>query len=61
MPLGSKVFSGNTLRVGYRFQRYWDNSMAYAFFCAELGAAFNGRVKSVNQIDQAWNVFEAAR
>jgi formate-dependent nitrite reductase membrane component NrfD len=24
--------------VGYRFQRYWDNSMAYAFFCAELGA-----------------------
>ncbi len=38
MSLADKVFSGDTLRVGYRFQRYWDNSMAYAFFCAELGA-----------------------
>jgi formate-dependent nitrite reductase membrane component NrfD len=38
MSIENKVFSGDTLRVGYRFQRYWDNSMAYAFFCAELGA-----------------------
>jgi formate-dependent nitrite reductase membrane component NrfD len=38
MSIADKVFSGDTLRVGYRFQRYWDNSMAYAFFCAELGA-----------------------
>lgn len=29
---------GNTLNLGYRFQRYWDNSMAAAFFCGELGA-----------------------
>ena len=38
MAIEDKVFSGDTLRVGYRFQRYWDNSMAAAFFCAELGA-----------------------
>ena len=38
MAIKDKVFSGDTLRVGYRFQRHWDNSMAYAFFCAELGA-----------------------
>lgn len=38
MAIVDKVFSGDTLRVGYRFQRHWDNSMAYAFFCAELGA-----------------------
>jgi len=38
MSIENKVFSGDTLRVGYRFQRHWDNSMAYAFFCAELGA-----------------------
>jgi len=38
MAIEDKVFSGDTLRVGYRFQRYWDNSMAYAFFCAEAGA-----------------------
>jgi formate-dependent nitrite reductase membrane component NrfD len=38
MAIQDKVFSGDTLRVGYRFQRHWDNSMAYAFFCAELGA-----------------------
>ena len=38
MAIEDKVFSGDTLRVGYRFQRHWDNSMAYAFFCAELGA-----------------------
>lgn len=38
MSIENRVFSGDTLRVGYRFQRHWDNSMAYAFFCAELGA-----------------------
>jgi formate-dependent nitrite reductase membrane component NrfD len=38
MAIEDKVFSGDTLRVGYRFQRHWDNSMAYAFFFAELGA-----------------------
>jgi formate-dependent nitrite reductase membrane component NrfD len=38
MAIEDKVFSGDTLKVGYRFQRYWDYSMAYAFFCAELGA-----------------------
>ncbi len=38
MAIEDRVFSGDTLRVGYRFQRYWDNSMAYAFFCAEVGA-----------------------
>ncbi|MCB1678884.1 MAG: polysulfide reductase NrfD [Halioglobus sp.] len=38
MSIENKVFSGDTLKVGYRFQRHWDNSMAYAFFCAELGA-----------------------
>jgi formate-dependent nitrite reductase membrane component NrfD len=38
MAIEDKVFSGDTLRVGYRFQRHWDNSMAYAFFCAEVGA-----------------------
>ncbi|MCZ6828284.1 MAG: hypothetical protein O7F73_01605 [Gammaproteobacteria bacterium] len=37
MAIEDKVFSGDTLRVGYRFQRHGDNSMAYAFFCAELG------------------------
>ncbi len=37
MSITDKVFSGDTLRVGYRFQRYWDNSMAYAFFFAEAG------------------------
>lgn len=29
---------GDTFQVGYRFQRYWDTSMAVAFFCCELGA-----------------------
>jgi len=38
MAIEDKVFSGDTLKVGYRFQRHWDNSMAYAFVCAELGA-----------------------
>lgn len=29
---------GDSLKSGYRFQRYWDVSMATAFFCCELGA-----------------------
>lgn len=29
---------GDSLVLGYRFQRYWDTSMANAFFCGELGA-----------------------
>lgn len=29
---------GNSFRSGYRYQRYWDTSMALAFFCAEVGA-----------------------
>lgn len=29
---------GNSFKLGYRFQRYWDNSMALAFFFAEVGA-----------------------
>lgn len=28
---------GNSFRPGYRFQRYWDSSMALAFFFAEAG------------------------
>ncbi|HZS55502.1 MAG TPA: hypothetical protein VFA65_13970 [Bryobacteraceae bacterium] len=30
--------AGDTFRLGYRFQRHWDVSMASAFFCGELGA-----------------------
>jgi formate-dependent nitrite reductase membrane component NrfD len=29
---------GNSFKMGYRFQRYWDTSMAIAFFSAEVGA-----------------------
>lgn len=29
---------GDDFRVGFRFQRYWDTSMANAFFAGELGA-----------------------
>ena len=29
---------GNSFRLGFRFQRYWDTSMALAFFFAETGA-----------------------
>jgi len=29
---------GDSFQVGVRFQRYWDTSMANAFFCGELGA-----------------------
>jgi formate-dependent nitrite reductase membrane component NrfD len=28
---------GNSFKLGYRFQRYWDTSMAIAFFFAEVG------------------------
>lgn len=28
---------GNSFKLGYRFQRYWDTSMAFAFFFAEVG------------------------
>lgn len=28
---------GNSFKLGYRFQRYWDTSMALAFFSAEVG------------------------
>ena len=30
-------FVGDSFNVGYRFQRYWDTSMANAFFACELG------------------------
>ena len=29
---------GDSFRLGFRFQRHWDVSMASAFFCGELGA-----------------------
>jgi DMSO reductase anchor subunit len=29
--------AGNSFRLGYRFQRYWDTSMAHAFTAAEAG------------------------
>ncbi|KAA3628643.1 MAG: nitrite reductase, partial [Proteobacteria bacterium] len=31
---------GDSFKVGYRFQRYWDTPMANAFFFGELGAGF---------------------
>lgn len=31
-------FVGHSFKSGYRFQRYWDRSMAMAFFCGETGA-----------------------
>lgn len=34
----SKPLVGNSFKLGYRFQRYWDTSMAIAFFSAEVGA-----------------------
>ncbi|WP_332670759.1 hypothetical protein [Aromatoleum sp.] len=33
----SERLVGNSFRPGYRFQRYWDTSMALAFFFAEVG------------------------
>ena len=32
------VIVGDSFALGYRFQKYWDVSMANAFFCGELGA-----------------------
>jgi len=32
------VIVGDSFAVGYRFQKYWDDSMASAFFFGELGA-----------------------
>ena len=32
------VFAGDSFRLGYRFQSYWDFHMATAFFFGELGA-----------------------
>jgi len=38
--MATRVFPivGDDLELGYRYQRYWDQSMANAFFCGELGA-----------------------
>lgn len=33
----SACLVGNSFKLGYRFQRYWDTSMALAFFFAEVG------------------------
>ncbi len=33
-----REISGDSFRLGYRFQRHWDVSMASAFFCGEVGA-----------------------
>lgn len=37
MNNGTTEMVGDSFRVGYRFQRHWDTSMAVAFFCGELG------------------------
>lgn len=34
----SEGLVGTSFRPGFRFQRYWDTSMAWAFFFAELGS-----------------------
>jgi formate-dependent nitrite reductase membrane component NrfD len=38
--MASRVFPivGDSLELGYRYQRYWNQSIANAFFCGELGA-----------------------
>jgi len=38
--MASRVYPivGDDLELGYRYQRYWDQSIANAFFCGELGA-----------------------
>ena len=38
--MASRVFPivGDSLELGYRYQRYWSQSIANAFFCGELGA-----------------------
>ena len=38
MNTASPGLVGNSFKLGYRFQRYWDTSMALAFFSAEAGA-----------------------
>lgn len=38
MTQTTETLVGNSFRLGYRFQRYWDMSMACAFFSAETGA-----------------------
>ena len=37
MTLDDNRMVGNSFRLGFRFQRYWDTSMANAFFAAETG------------------------
>lgn len=37
MTQTSTLLVGNSFKLGYRFQRYWDTSMALAFFSAEVG------------------------
>lgn len=38
--MASRVYPivGDSLELGYRYQRYWNQSIANAFFCGELGA-----------------------
>ncbi len=38
MTMQDTKIVGDSFQVGVRFQRYWDTSMANAFFCGELGA-----------------------
>jgi len=38
MAMQETKIVGDSFQVGVRFQRYWDTSMANAFFCGELGA-----------------------
>ncbi len=38
MAMQETKIVGDSFQVGVRFQRYWDTSMAIAFFCGELGA-----------------------
>ena len=38
MATDQPVIVGDSFALGYRFQRYWDASMASAFFFGELGA-----------------------
>ncbi len=35
-PIDTRLV-GNSFKLGFRTQRYWDQSMAKAFFCAEVG------------------------
>ena len=37
MPQTSTGLVGNSFKLGYRLQSYWDTSMAIAFFSAEVG------------------------